>query len=260
MTRATASYLENAPPANPPQVWTLSGSRDNLIVLTDRELVVASVAKRKQSDLLARLDLGERADAVFGPKAAIIPMAAIRSLDAPLGRPQLVVDYAVASRKFATHRISVANAEMQAQILEQAAERLGSGVEYVRSVRSRLFSAFKPFQLLMAIALLAGGFNYLSVETFGVGTDREIIPQDGRGREFHLVDVQRRMPKARMIPYAGIAVLAGVAITGTLLATAGYQATITVFAALAGACALWTFARFAFPQVTISVAPGSVSR
>jgi len=124
------------------------------------------------------------------------------------------------------------------------------------SIRSRLFSAFKPFQLLMAIALLAGGFNYLSVETFGVGTDREIIPQDGRGREFHLADVERRMPKARMIPYAGLAVLAGVAITGTLLASVGYQAVITALAALGGACALWTFARFAFPQVTISVVPG----
>ena len=260
MTRATASYLENAPPADPPQVWTRSGSRDNLIVLTDRELVVASVAKRQQSDLLARLDLGERAEFVFGPTATIIPLAAIRSLDAPLGRSQLVVDYAVASRKFATHKIHVTNAEMQAQILEQVAERLGSGAQFVRNVRSRVFSAFKPFQVLMAIALLAGGFNYLSVETFGVGTDREIIPQDGRGREFHLIDVQRRMPKVRMIPYAGMAVLAGVAITGTLLATAGYQATITVLAALAGACALWTFARFAFPQVTISVVPDGTSR
>ena len=256
MASAARSYLSSAPPARPAEAWTRSGSKDNLVVLTDAELISASVAEQKRPDLLARLDLGESAHAVFDAQATLIPLAAIRSVDAPLDRRELVVDYALASRKFATHKIPLASGEIQAQILEQIAERLGRGAAYERHVRSRFFNAFKPFQLLMAVALLAGGFNYLAVETFGVGTDREIIPQDGRGREFHLVDVQRRMPKARMIPYAGLAVLAGVAVTGMLLATLGYQTVITAFAALAGGCVLWTFARFAFPPVTISVVPG----
>jgi len=256
MTNAPTSYLQTALLSRPAKVWTRSGSRENLVVLTDAELVVASVPKSQHSDLLARLDLGESADSVFGPKATLIPLASIRSVDAPLGRPQLIVDYALASRKFTARNIPVANDDAQAQILEQIAERLGPGAEYVRNVRSRFFSAFKPLQLLMAVALLAGGFNYFAVETFGVGTDRELIPQDGRQRDFRLDMVRQRMPKARLIPYLGVAVLAGVALTGMLLATVGYQTMITAFAALAGACALWTLARFAFPQVTISVAPG----
>ena len=256
MTSAPTSYLQTALLSRPAKVWTRSGSRENLVVLTDAELVVASVPKSQHSDLLARLDLGEPADAVFGPKATLIPLAAIRSVDAPLGRSQLIVEYALASRKFTARHIPVANDDAQAQILEQIAERLGPGVEYVRNVRSRFFSAFKPFQLLMALALLAGGFNYFAVETFGVGTDRELIPQDGRQREFRLDMVRQRLPEARLIPYLGIAVLAGAAVTGFLLATAGYQAVISAMAVAGGACALWTLARFAFPQVTISVVPG----
>lgn len=256
MTSMPTSYLQTALLSRPAKVWTRSGSRENLIVLTDGEFVVASVPKSQHSDLLARLDLGESADAVFGPKATLIPLAAIRSVDAPLGRSQLIVDYALASRKFATQSVPVANDDAQAQILEQIAERLGPGAEFTRNVRSRFFSAFKPFQLLLAIVLLSGGFNYLAVETFGVGTDRELIPQDGRQREFRLDMVRQRMPKARLIPYLGVAVLAGAAVTGFLLATVGYQAVISAMAVVGGASALWMLARFAFPQVTISVAPG----
>ena len=255
MATATPIHMNSMTLTKPPRIWKRKGtSTQNLIEITDDELVVASVPKRRIADVIAQLDNLAAPSAVFDGKATSIPLASIRSVQAPLGKLHVVIDYAKASRKYASFKVPVDHREMQAEILEEAERSIGPDAEYARSTASRLFSALKPFHFLMAIALLAGGFDHIATETFGIGTSQELIPQTGgRHKSFDLRQVHNRMPAARRIPYLGIAVLAATAVTGFLLATVGYTMTLSVLAGAAGLAALWTLQRLLFPQVTISV-------
>lgn len=255
MSTATPVHLKSMTLTNPPRIWKRRGtSSQNLIVFTDDELVVASVPRRRVADVIAQLDNLVAPSALFDGKATSIPLASIRSVRAPLGKLYVVIDYAKASRKYATFKVPVNHREMQAELLEEAERRIGPSAEYARSRASRLFSALKPFHFLMAIVLLAGGFDHIARETFGVGTSEELIPQTGgRHKSFDLRQVHNRMPAARRIPYVGIAVLAATAATGFLLAAVGYTTTLSALGGAAGVAALWTLQRLLFPTVTISV-------
>lgn len=255
MSSASFLAMQAATLSGPPRIWKRRGtSSQNVIVFTDEELVVASVPRRRVGDAIAQLDNLASPSAVFGGKAMSIPLAAIRAVHAPLNQLHVVIDYAKSSRKQATCKIPVDNRQMQAELLEEAERRIGPGAEFGRSTASRLFGALKPFHVLMAFALLAGGFDHLAVETFGIGTSEELIPQSGeRRRSFDIRQVHDRMPALRRVPYIGIAVLAGTAVTGFLLATVGYTTTLTVLGGGACAAALWMLQRLLFPTVTVSV-------
>lgn len=235
-----------------------AASRDNLVVITADELIVATVRRNKLPAVVEALESGVPSDDLFGPHDARIHLGSIVSLTASRNATGVVVEFEQQRQKRATRRFAVYDEEAQAEILEQVAARLGSRAAFVRSVPNRLLHVMKPFNLLMAIAIVAGGFNYLAVHTFEI--DAKGVPHDlATGRQStqqRLVQFRKlaaRLPKVRFVPFAGTAVLAAVAVTGFLLLTVGYQTTLIALMIAAGLSVFWILRRSLFLPVTVSM-------
>ena len=258
-----ASVLQEEPQelssASEPRFWARPGaSRDNLVVITADELIVATVPRNKLAVVVDALKSGAALDDLLGPQDTRIHWYSIVSLMAPLNTRGIVVEFEQKQRKFATRRFAVYDREAQGEILEQVALRMGSRAAFARSVPNRLLRMMKPFNLLVAIALAAGGFNYLAINTFKI--DAKGVPQDmptGRqNTQQRLVQFRKfatRVPRVRFVPFAGAAVLAAVVVTGFLLLTVGYQTTLVAFIIAAGLSVFWIVRRAIFLPVTVSV-------
>lgn len=245
--------------ASVPRLWVRpAAARDNLVVITAEELIIASVRRDKLSDTVDALELGQPNCDVLQPNDTRVPLGSIVSLVAPLGRDRLVVEYEQRSRKFATHRFAVYDADAQGEIVEEVLLRMGPRATCARTRANRLLHVMKPFNLLMAIAMLMGGFHYLAANTFKI--DARGIPRDmpggGKNSQQRLVQFRKlaaRLPKVRFVPFAGTVVLAAVVVTGFLLVAVGYQTTLLALMTGAGLAACWTVKRLLLPPVTVSV-------
>lgn len=242
-----------------PCLWVRpAASRDNLIIITADELIVATVRRNKLTAVVDALESGAPPGDLIGPHDTRISLYSIVSLGAPLNSASILVAFEHERRRFTTRRVAVYNTEAQGEILEQVALRMGPRAEFLRSVPNRLLRVMKPFNLLMAIAIIAGGFNYLAIQTFNV--DFKGVPQglpSGRVRaQQRLVQFRKlagRLPKVRFLPFAGTAVMAAVIVTGFLLLTVGYQTTLAGFMVAAGLCVFWILRRALFLPVTVSL-------
>lgn len=247
------------PSSSVPRLWVRpAASRDNLVVITTDELIVATVRRNKLNAVVDALESGVPPGQLLGPSDTHIALGSIVSLMASLSTAGIVVEFEQIRRKFATRRFAVYDEEAQAEILEQAALWMGPRAAIVRSVPNRLLRMMKPFNLLMAIAIFAGGFDYLSTHTFNI--DPKGVPQDlptGRANaQQRLVQFRKlaaRLPKVRIVPFAGTVVLAAVVVTGLLLLTVGYQATLVALMIAAGLSVFWILRRSLFLPVTVSV-------
>jgi len=256
------SVLEEQPmpsSAAVPRLWVRpAASRDNLVVITADELIVATVERNKLTAVIDALESGVPPDDLLGPHDTRVHLGSIVSLMAPLNTNGIVVEFEQQRRKVATRRFAVCDEEAQGEILEQVAQWMGTRAAFVRSVPSRLLRVMKPFNLLMAIAVVAGGFNYLAVHTFNI--DAKGVPQElPTGREKpqqRLVQFRKlatRLPKVRAVPFVGIVVMAAVVVTGFLLLTVGYQTTLVGFMIAAGLSVFWIVRRALFLPVTVSL-------
>jgi hypothetical protein len=244
-------------------VWARhQASKDNLLVLSADQITVGTVPRRRLGDVCEQLEGGASVDDVLGAQADSIPLVSVRSIDAPLNRNELVIDYTLGSRRFRTRRVSVANRETQAEVLEAVQEKLGAGANVVRSVGNRWFYAFKTFNLFMVFVMTACGFDYVAVNAFAV-RGAEAPQQPMMSRDELSQRAARERAKARLLnrvlrgapksPYVAIGIAASVAVVGVLLATLGYALTMTIFAGAAGCMLLVTGVRLIRPPVTISV-------
>lgn len=242
-----------------PRLWVRpTASRDNLVVITADELIVATVRRKKLAAVVDALESGIPSHDLLGPHETRIPLGSIVSLTASLNATGIVVEFERKQREFAIRRFAVYDEEAQGEILEQVALRMGPRAAFVRAVPNRLLLVMKPLNLLMAIAIVAGGFNYVAVHTFKI--DAKGVPQDlptGRGNtQQRLVQFRKlaaRLPKVRFVPFAGTAVMAAVVVTGFLLLTVGYQTTLVGFMIAAGLSLFWILKRSLFLPVTVSV-------
>jgi hypothetical protein len=245
--------------ASVPRLWVWpAASRDNLVIITADELIVATVPRAKLAAAVAALESGLPTRDLIGPQDTRVALGSIVSLAASLNARKLVVEFERQWRKSTTRHFAVYDAEAQGEILEEVGRRMGPRAAYVRTTPNRLLHVMKPFNLLMAIAIVAGGFNYLAVNTFNI--DSKGMPQDlPSGRESaqqRLVQFRKfatRLPKVRFVPFAGTVVLAAVVVTGVLLLTAGYQTTLIALMIAAGLSVFWIVRRWLFPPVTVSV-------
>jgi len=242
-----------------PRLWVRpAASRDNLVIITADELIVATVPRAKLATIVDALESGVPTRDLLGPQDTRIGLGSIVSLVASLNATKLVVEFERQRRKFATRCFAVYDADAQGEILEEVARRMGPRAAYVRTAPNRLLHVMKPFNLLMAIAIVAGGFNYLAVNTFKI--DSKGVPHDlpsGRAnaqqRLMQFRKLATRLPKVRFVPFAGTVVLAAVAATGLLLLTAGYQTTLIALMSAAGLTVFWILRRWLFPPVTVSL-------
>jgi hypothetical protein len=241
-------------------LWARSGtSKDNLLVVSSDQLAVGSVARRKVPDVCEQLEAGESFDKVLGAQAFVIPLLSVRSIHAPLNRNELVIDYASGARKFKTRRVSIANHETQAEILEACQEQFGPGASIARSVSNRWFYAFKSFNLFMVLVMAACAFDYVAANAFGV-FDAD-APQQPVSRSDFSQQAARDRANARLLsrvlrgapksPYVAIGIAVAVGVVGLLLATMGYALTMTIFCGAAGCVLLVSCFRVVRPPVTI---------
>ena len=244
--------------ASVPRLWVRpAASRDNLVIVTSDELVIATVQRNKLTDIVDALESGVAPRDLLGPQDTRIALGSIVSLSASLNATGLIVEFEQQRRKYATRRFAVYDEEAQGEILEEVALRMGPRAAFVRSVPNRL-RAMKPLNLLMAIAIVAGGFVYLSLHTFNI--DSKGVPQDlptGRANtQERLIQFRKlatRLPKIRFVPFAGAAVVTAVGLTGFLLLTVGYQTTLAALMIAAGLSVFWIARRSLFLPVTVSV-------
>jgi hypothetical protein len=256
------SFLSSAPPAKPPRIWIrLGAAKDNILVVSDREIAAGTVARNKLDRARDELETCRQLEEVLGANAVYIPLVSVRSISARMNCKELTIDYALGSRKFATRHIPVADRETQAEILEECHRQLGPAAVVARTVGSRLFHSFKIFNLFMVLAMVACGFDYVAVNAFGVRESKGHVSRVSREEWSH--QATRDRANARMLnrvlrgapksPYVAIAIAAAVALTGVLLATLGYELTLAIIGGAATVTLCWAGARCAKPPVTISV-------
>ncbi|MGH7134143.1 MAG: hypothetical protein ACREHD_00295, partial [Pirellulales bacterium] len=124
--------------ASAPHIWARPAAwRDNLVVVTAEELIVATVQRSKLADVVDALESGIPSHELLGPQETRVGLCSIVSLAAPLNTTRMVVEFEQQRRKFATRRFAVHDREAQGEILEQVALHMGPRASYVRTAPKR---------------------------------------------------------------------------------------------------------------------------
>ena len=268
-------------PSRPPVVWTQNVARDNLVAMTDDSIIIDTLPRAEIDEARRRLEGEARIDSVLSPRPLTIRFQAVQAVQARLHTTEVEVAYDSGGKRIVSRRVTMADAEQQAEFLAQARDRLPQGCQVVETSGSRVFHALKPFHLLVLFAMLAAGAHLFFTTdmflledfrqppgTFGQGTAawddegtwdsedywaaveaQESVRPAYTGRTVLPVFIVRRFRRTRGV---GPVILAAAAVAG-ILTMIGQAVTMTVLLGGVAASLFWTMSRFSNPPRTLAL-------
>lgn len=256
MTAFDTDYetLDDAP--RTPLVWTRRlASKQNIVVLNDREIAVATLPGSTLDKAREALTAGEPTMTVLGPLAVNVSLGAIYAVHATLGQNELEVQYEKGLGGIGRVAFPLPDDDAPTEALLAIHERLGTEAEVQRRSPNRFIHMMRPFNFFVIIALLGGAFNWIATNVYDAPraklswqswepNNRDYQYQYHRSRGYTGRDASAKA--------AGVVVLAIVA-TGLLLVLLGYETTLMVFIACASVAIVWSLLRLLRPPVTYSV-------
>lgn len=240
-----------------PRVWTRRGSATNNVLAVGSDVIfIGSVRRSRLADVQDELEACRPPQGVLGPKAISIAMHTVRSVEAPVSRPELAIEYACGSRRWTTFRVEMNDCEAQVDALEEIQRQLGPGAPLTRNVGNRWLHACKPMCLVVMLVLFGAGFDYLARESYGVGGETQESAQGPEPAEAEAHTGPRLVRLVACPEQLRPAMLTATTATGYLLMKLGYESTLSMLGGAAVVTCIWSLARFVNPPVTIRLESG----
>jgi hypothetical protein len=174
MGRTAAEIIAAVQPAHssrPPVVWTHRTAKDNLVAMTDDSIVVDTLPREALSEARENLEREMSLASVLGPRPLVIRFMAVQAVQAELNSTNVTIAYDSGGKRLVSRRVTMANADDQAEFVAQARDRMPEGSQVVETSSSRVFHALKPFHLLVLFSMLAAGAHLFFTTDMFVETD-----------------------------------------------------------------------------------------